>query len=358
MKKIFKILLPFIVASSAVFSGCKKKSKDTVNDKVLISFGDIHASETRLIKLTKLAEITHAKENFLLVVSTNTCGCWDDFRPVLNNYLASKKVVCYRIEFNEIKDATATYGLANVSSSTTTFAVFENGKVKTTLNSAEDNNIMYDQSKFARYMEETIILPNCYFITKNDYLNIKSSDKDAVIYFQRSECDDCTQMNPLLISYLKNHQSTKKLYTIDCQEYWRSSEAEDYKSYQGFKDEVGLSTVNNPTYGFGTGVFPFLSYVSNGQYASGCVIYNERVTKVDEKYVVSNSYYTTEQVESLQYTNTVLEGLELNESEITATEVSEGVFRYRWNDDSQDEHYKPILDSFLDYALPKVTYNF
>ena len=65
MKKVAKILLPFLVASSAFFSGCKKNSDD---GKVLISFGDVHATETRAIDLAKLAEITNAKENFLLVI--------------------------------------------------------------------------------------------------------------------------------------------------------------------------------------------------------------------------------------------------------------------------------------------------
>ena len=357
MKKIIKILLPFLVASSAVFSGCKKKDKTDGDSRVLISFGDVHASETRQIGLTKLAEITNAKENFLLVVSTNTCGCWDDFRPVLNSYISTKKVVCYRIDFNDIKDATATYGLANVSSSTTTFAVFENGKVKTFLNTADDKNIMYDQTKFAKYMEETIILPSCYFITKDDVSTIKSSNKNAVIYFQRSECGDCTALNPLLISYLKDHKSMNKLYTIDCQQYWRSSEAEDYQSYLDFKDEMGLSTTNNPTYGYSTGVFPFFSYISNGQYSSGCVIYNDSISKVDDKIIVSQSYYTTERVQHLEYTSTVIQGLELSANEVTEAEY-QGYHYYKWKQESKDSRYKGILDSFLDYALPKETFNF
>ena len=357
MKKLSKILLPFLVASCATFSACKKRGKNNDDNRVLISFGDVHASEARVIKLTKLAEITSAKENFLLVVSTNTCGCWDDFRPVLNNYLASKKVVCYRIDFNDIKDATATYGLANVSSSTTTFAVFENGKVKTFLNTADDKNIMYDQSKFAKYMEETIILPSCYYITKNDVSTIKSSGKNAVIYFQRSECGDCTALNPLLVNYLKEHKSMNKLYTIDCQEYWRSSEADDYQSYLDFKDEMGLSVTNNPTYGYSTGVFPFFSYIANGQYASGSVIYNDSVSKVDGKYVVSESYYTSERVQSLEYTSTVIQGLELKANEVTEVEY-DGHYYYKWKQESKDSHYRGIMESFLDYALPKETFNF
>ena len=351
MKKVVKILLPFVVASTALFSGCKNKDKDNEDKRVLISFGDVHATESKAIDIAKLGEITNAKENFLFVVSTNTCGCWSEFEPILNSYLTSNKMLCYRMDFNAFKDAAATYGLANASSSTTTFAIFEDGKVKTFLNTANDDNIMYNLDKFTKYMDETIIKPGCYFITKEDIDAIKASDKSAVIYFERSACGDCTALNPgLLRDYVKNHPNMNKLYTFDAQSYWRAKNAEDYQSYLDFKDEVGLSITNNPTYGYTTGVFPFFSYIENGQYASGSVIYNDSVTKEDGKTIVSESYYTTERAASLQYTNKVIQGLELTAEDLD----SNG----KWTRDSKDKLYKEILDSFLDYALPKQTYNF
>lgn len=349
MKKVIKILLPFLVASSAVFSGCKRKNKDKEDNRVLISFGDVHATESKVIDIAKLAEITNAKENFLFVVSTNSCGCWSTFEPILNQYLTSNKMLCYRIDFNSFKDAAATYGLANASSSTTTFAIFENGKVKTFLNNANDDNIMYNTDKFNQYMNETVIKPSCYYITKEDVDAIKASDKSAVIYFERSACGDCTSLNPgLLRDYVKAHPNMNKLYTYDAQDYWRRSTDEDYQSYLDFKTEVGLSNVNNPTYGYDTGVFPFFSYIENGQYASGSVIYNDSLGEVDGKKVVTKSYYTTERAASLQYTNKVVQGLELTANNLD----SNG----RWTRESQDKVYKEILNSFLDYALPKQTY--
>ena len=354
MKKITKFILTFLVASSAAFSGCKKKKED---NRVWLSFGDVHSSETRLITVAKLAEITHAKENFLFVVSTNTCGCWAEFQPVLNSYLSKNKAVCYRIDFSEFELSAATYGLANVSSSTTTFAIFENGKVKTTLNTAEDK-FMYDESKFTKYMNEQVILPSCYFITKEDVSTIKASGKSAVIYFERSACGDCTELNPgLLRSYIKNHKDMKKLYVFDCQEYWRASTAEDYQSYLDFKDEMGMSEKNNPTYGYGAGVFPYFQYIENGQYASGSVIFNDTISKQDNKCVITESFYTTERAASLQYTNKVLQGMELSANEVTETEYK-GKLYFKWNEESKNSHYKPILDSFLDYALARQTFTF
>ena len=341
-------------AALGIYFGIKNKE----DKRVLLSFGDIHATESRVIEVDKLAELTNAKENFLFVVSTTSCGCWTEFEPFLNNYLSSNKLVCYRIDFNNFKSSAAQFGLANISSSTTTFAIFENGEVKLTLNSSKDKNIMYDTQKFEKYMSQNVAQPGCYFITKDDVSTIKSSGKKAVIYFERSGCGDCSDLNPgLLRTYVKNHKDMKKLYVLDCQDYWRAKDAADYQSYLDFKNEMGLSIINNPTYGYGGGVFPFFSFIDNGQYASGSVIYNDSVTKQGDKYIVSESYYTSERASSLDYTNKVIQGLELSNDDVSEVEYQGNTF-YSWKRESQDSHYKEILNSFLDYALAKQDFTF
>ena len=352
MKKLIKILVPFLVLSSTVLSGCKKK--EVSDNRVLLDFGDVHTFETTEITTERLNELVNGKENFLFVVSTNTCGCWNEFRPNLERYIVDNKLICYRMDYNQIKDVAGPgYELYHLSSSTTTFAIFENGKVKTTLCTSDDSKIMYDEKKFAQYMNENIRLPGSYFITKSDYESIKDSGKNAVIYFARSKCGDCGNLNPgLLRSYVNSRSMEHKIYVVECQPYYGTD------AYQSIKDGFGMSeyimvddvkTPNNP-YGFGTGVFPFFSYIENGNYASGAVVYND---SVDSNLVVSNSYYTAERVANLQYTNTVIQGKQLSEDDVSR--YGEYVI---WNHDSADKVYEGILNSFLDYALPKVTFNF
>ena len=359
MKKLVKILVPFLVVSSAVLSGCKKKEVE--DTRIQLDFGDVHTFETTEITIEKLNELVQAKENFLFVVSTNTCGCWNEFRPNLERYIVDNKLICYRVTYDQIKDVASAYELYLLSSSTTTFAIFENGKVKTTLCSSEDSKIMYDEKKFAQYMNETVRLPGCYFITKSDYSSIKESGENATIYFERTKCGDCGALNPgLLRSYVKSHPNMKKLYVVDVQPYWRSSSADDYTStYLATKDELGLSAVdkdgnpNNP-YGFGAGVFPFFSYIENCTYASGAVVYND---SVDSNLVVAESYYTTERVANLQYTNTIVKGKQLTDDDVSRGSYN-GHDYVIWNHDSADKVYEGILNSFLDYALPKTTFEF
>ena len=364
MKKLVKILLPFLIASSTVFSGCNKKQNN--DNRVLLDFGDVHTSETTEITTEKLNELVLAKENFLFVVSTNTCGCWSEFRPNLERYIVDNHLICYRMSYEQIKDVASAYGLYLLSSSTTTFAIFENGQVKTTLCSSDNSKIMYDEKKFAKYMDENVRLPGCYLITKSDYHTIKESGENAVIYFERTKCGDCTALNPgLLRSYVNKHPDMKKIYVLDCQPYWRAETDSDYNStYLATKDELGLSEIdkdgnaNNP-YGFGAGIFPFFSYIENGNYASGAVIYND---EVNSDLTVTKSYYTIERVASLEYTNTVIKGKQLNDDDVSKGSFEDNnhvVHNYViWNHDSADKVYESILNSFLDYALPKTTFVF
>ena len=363
MKKLVKFLVPFLVASSAIFSGCKKK--ETKDERVLLSFGDMHADGVTLIDLPKLNELVKAKESFLFVVSTNTCGCWSEFEPNLTKYVNENKLTCYRIDFNTIKDVAPAYGLTLLSSSTTTFAIFEDGKLKTLLDSSEDGAIMYDETRFTKYMNENVKLPGCYFITKEDVKSIESSDKNAVIYFERTACGDCQALHPTILrSYVEEHPNANKIYVFDFQPYWRNSEAEDYKSYLDLKDELGLAEITkdeegthpstvNPTFGFDTGVFPYFSFIENGSFASGCVVYNDHVEKQEDKFVVTNSYYSNTRVNLLEYTNTVLIGKELTREDV----LLYGEYAM-WAHESANNIYKDILYSFLDYALPKTTYTF
>ena len=346
MKKLIKFLLPFLVASSAVLSGCKKKNN--VIEKTLLSYRDVHASKTTEIDIETMDLLTNTnKESFLFVVNSKHCACWSMFEPNLNKYLSENKAVCYRMTYDDIKDQAVKYGLTNISSGDTTFAIFENGVLKKSLTTADNSDIMYDSATFNKYMNENVELSNCFKITKDDVATIKASGKNAVIYFARLGCGDCASINKgIFRTYLSEHKNANKIYVVDCEEF-RGTE-----QYQTIKDELGLSTVNNPIYGYGTGVFPFFSYISNNEYVSGAVIYNDSIEKTGEKYTISDSYYTQERVSLLEYTNTILKGKELSNND-----VYEGGF-IQWKSESADTYYKPILYSFLDTYLPRVTYSF
>lgn len=352
MKKIVKILTPILMLNSLVLTGCKKQ-----DNRILLSFGDMHAKESKMIELSELDVAIDAKDSFLLVVSATTCTCWESFEPCLNSYIKKNNLLCYRVTYNQLskKDVATSYGLTKLSSSSTTFAIFENGKLKTTISTSnEAKNIMYDKDKFAKFMDETVRLPGCYFITKDDYFTIKSSKKNAVIYFERNECHDCTAVNPgILRNYIKDHVDMNKIYVLDLQPYYARQDEPGYDDYIEIKKSLGMDEVSNTKYGYGTGSVPFFSLLKAGKYASGSVIYNDTVTKVDGKYKITNSYYTKERVKALQYQTFQLQGKEIPKKDVD----DNGVWA-SWKHEAADKIYGDVLTNFLDYALPQVTFTF
>lgn len=344
MKKLCKILLPFLVLSASLVSCGNDDDNET--EKVNLSFGDVHGT-IKHVSMEHFQDIVDSKENFLLVVSSTTCDCWRDFKSVLEKYTKENKLVCYEITYGEIKDFAHMYNL-NLSSGTTTFAIFKNGQKKYSIKSGE-SDAMEDYEKFKGFMDASVNKPKAYYVTEEDIKSLKKSSKSAVIYYERSNCGDCGYINPTMLrDYIESHSSMNKLYVLDCRDWWKSPADPAYQDYLDKKTEFGLSSVENTKYGFDAGVFPYFSLIENGEYSSGAVVFNDELEKNGNEYVVSNSYYTEERVAELSYTSTVIKGM-------TVTDATESGY---WKQEAAAKVYKPILNAFLDYALPKVTFTF
>lgn len=340
MKKYVKFLLPFLVASSTLLTGCKDNEE---SNKILLSFGDVNATTFKEIEIEDLNTLCLSHDNFMIVVRTTTCGCWRDTRDAIEPYIKENKVVCYSITYEQYKASGDTFGLTKVTEGTTTFAIFENGAVKYCLNSSENDQIN-SASKFKAYMDETIIKPAYYFITEENYQTIKESDKNAIVYFERSKCGDCTYINPhILRDYALKHPNMNRIYVLDCQP-WKSLSETDY---QAKKDQFGLSNEINKEFGYDTGVFPFFSYLESGEYKSGAVAFNDKFNLETNK--LDNCYYTAERVQKLGYNAEALK-----DHQFSASDLIDG----KWSHEAAEKFYNPIIESFLDYALPKVTFIF
>lgn len=353
MKNLARFLLPIVILGSTNLVGCKNKE----DKRTLLSFGDVHTDGYKSITVDELSNAIINKESFIVVINTETCGCWDKFEPNLAKYVKDNKLLCYKVSANDFLHLPMNnrYGLSEVTSSTITFAIFEQGNLKQSLNTNKNSDIMYEYKNFEKYMNETIVLPKAFFIEKDDVNIIKESGKNAIIYFERNGCGDCNTLNPtILYSYIKNNPSMNNIYVLDCQDYYRKSTDPYFENYVAFKNEMGMAIENNPVYGFGSGVFPFFSFIENKEYKSGCVIYNDELETVDGKTTIKNSYYTTERNEVLDYTDVVLQGKEIPESELQTNAYG---FK-SWSYEFQNKCYEGILKSFLDAKLPLVNFIF
>lgn len=349
MKKLVKILVPFLCISASLLSAC---GKDDNGNKIMLSFGDLNATDVVDLEVGDIQSKIKNKESFMLAVSSNTCACWLDFHPIIKSYVTENHLYCAHTTYNDFKDYASTYGI-QLSSSSTTFVIFEDGVAKIKIMSSAEDKKFKDLNTFKSFMNDAVTMPKMYLINEDNAKAIKSSEKNAVIYFERTKCDDCGYINQTLTDYYKSHKDAKTMYVLDCQP-WKLLTNEQY---QAKKDEFGISAANNPTYGanIGTdkGVFPFFSYISNGNYASGAVAFNDTITKVNDKYVVTNSYYSAERTPNLDYTDKVLVGTELS-----ASDVSDNGVYAKWDNDKAIAVYKPIITSFLDSKLPLTNFTF
>ena len=346
MKKLGRILLPFVCLNACLLSGCGNDSK------IQLSFGNIHATAVEeKFTVVELDRKVESKESFLLVVADTTCACWSDFRPIINSYVKDNHVDCFFLTYNYFADYASKYGI-ELTKGTTKFIVFEEGAPKIQLKSTAEDKTLKDKAAFYKFMEGNVKLPKAYFINEGDYGEV--TENGAIIYFERSGCGDCTYLNPtVLANYVKKHPDMNNIYVIDCQ-WWKDDL--DIVEYQAKKNNYGLSHCNNPEYGYDDGVFPFFSFVKKGNYLSGAVAFNDEVSKVNGKYVITNSYYDQDRLERFDYLanvqTKVLEGIEL-----PASDVSDNGEWISWMKDKAVKYYEPIIDAFLDTYLPQVNYN-
>lgn len=348
MKKLVKILLPFLCLNATLLSACGS------DNRIQLSFGNINASAINEKKLEFTLKDLDLKiehqESFLMVIGDTTCACWSDFRPIINSYIVEKHVDCMFFRYDEFVNHTAKYGI-DVVKGTTKFVIFEEGKVKVEIKSSSNEKTLRDKDTFYKFMDGTIKLPKAYFISELDYNTV--TENGAIIYFERSGCGDCNDLNPMVIAkYVKNHPNMNNIYVLDCQSWKDNLNDADY---QAAKDYYGLSIAENPNFGYDSGVFPFLSFVKKGNYVSGAVGFNDTVEKVNGKYKVTNSYYTADRLPKLDYlTNVdtkVIKGLEL-----PASDVSDNGKWISWDNKKAVNYYEPIINGFLDTYLPQVNY--
>ena len=345
MKKLVKFLVPFLCLNSGLLSSCGN------DGRVQLSFGDMHVvdvDDTTTIEI--INEKVANKESFLLTVADETCYCWETFRPIIKSYVSDKHVPCGLVTYKYFKDLAFNYGITLVKG-TTTFVIFEDGKVKVQVQSSATNTTLQNKDDFYKFMDGTVKLPKAYFISELDYNTV--TENGAIIYFERSGCGDCNDLNPMVIAkYVKNHPNMNNIYVLDCQSWKDNLNDADY---QAAKDYYGLSIAENPNYGYDSGVFPFLSFVKKGNYVCGAVGFNDTIEKVNGKYKVTNSYYTAERLPKLDYlTNVdtkVIKGLEL-----PASDVSDNGEWISWDNKKAVKYYEPIINGFLDTYLPQVNY--
>lgn len=348
-KKISLFLMPILLLGAGSLSSCNG------DGKVNLVFGDQNATSYSTINFLDLKEKVNSRETFLLVVQySDGCGCWvNEARPIVEKFVNEKHVIIYHIKYEELSGGGNDFGIT-IRTGEVSFAIFSKGEVARCITTS-DGTALKQYSSFKTYMSETVNLPRFYYVSLSQLDSLKASSKKNVIYFSRKTCSDCSYLNRnYLQDFLNEHSNySKNIYVLECDAKGIRLDDEgnlDSEQWQAFKHQYGLSTLNNPTYGYDTGYVPTLQIVSNNSYLSQIVYFNDSITKQDEKYYVSNSYFTEERLPNLEYLSgfrgtKVLKGLEVPSSDV----IGYGDYHF-WDNEKAAKYHDLLMEQFLLFA--------
>ncbi len=347
-KALFTSILVGISLSTLV--GCQQK-----DNRIRLSFGSPLATEATELTYAELVARMDNGENMIVVtydsIYSADCSCWTNFKKIVDKYVDDNDTIIYQIDRNEFEGHEENYGLTLLKeNSNPTCFIASHGEVKNEYRAGSKNNeaIFKTEDGFSSIIKK-VTKPAQIMLVNRDYLRnaIDSGDK-LIVYQARNACGDCNYCTPnFLLPYSDNNELKTKIFLMDLQVpgiYYDAEMNMDTETYAAYKNEYQMTEATNAKYGYITGVVPTFQVWENKELKDACVYFNDSLTKVDDKWVVDTTYYTSERVGNLAYTNTVLKGKVVADEDVFIW----GDNGY-WNQDAAAKEHNPILESFLNY---------
>ena len=196
-------------------------------------------------------------------------------------------------------------------------------------------------------VHEKVNKPVMYEVN-DQYLSENLSKKEeALVFFMRNGCGDCSYVLPnKIIPYITTCKTKKEMLVFDMESIYQASKLEtpaegEKTQYELLKDKYGLSASANPTYGYINGVVPTIQHYKKGIVDDATVYFNDVVSeKEGGVFYLSDSYYSEERIPNLKYYNgRVLKGMVINEAIKTASGYT------YWSQQEASKYHSPILES-------------
>lgn len=360
--KRFGYIFSVLTLATTMLSGC-----DVNANKTALIYGKL-LGELNDLNYVELSNKLDNGDNFLLFQTPNSnCTCWTSFRDsVLKPYIIENNIRAYTIPFAEFYSNNVqrdTFGIA-LNSSSQTMAIYKDGIIKTMREYNSTHKIWTSSESFTTYINELLIAPT---IIDLDLAQLQSlytkEDSFSILFYDEGDASLYLKDNPLR-NYALSHLNTMSTFYA-LQTNVQGIKLDDLGVYQEeqwqtFKDNYGLSTLNNQVFGYGDGFVPTLQYIEpDGIATNGDVIkaqsvyFNEVLANVatEGSYLVEDSYYTTERQSFLSYLDgfigtSIIKGLEIPSSDTKLV----GEQRI-WLNEKAAVYHDPLLVAFLDYAL-------
>lgn len=361
-----KKFLSLLILPLLLLTSCDK------NQKTSLIFGDVSTNTTIMINHSELSSKILDDESFIVVTTPlSNCACWSTFKnQVLNQYIEENHILVYEINYENFFAGSTnldTFGI-NIMGDRQTFAIFNQGELVINMPYESDQRMFKELAAFKLFMEEHVNLPKIYQIDSLEDLNeLYAQEEEFIIYYGRSLCGDCAYVDKYLVDYVSNHQEMDKIYYFDGEliRKYQDGTLINEEEWQSFKDNYGLSSLNNPIYGYDNGYVPTFYYVdptsgeTNGaKVQDGLVYFNDTIIEENGKYVVQNSYFSNERISSLHYLKNyqgekVLEGKILSSEDVNIYENT-----IAWKQEKAAIYYNEYLKLFLDTYAYNLSENF
>ena len=335
-------------------TGCKSSSK------ARITFGSYIDKEATLLKYADLKMKVEDKENLLIAVwqDSEKCSCWDTFKKTLDKYVDEYDTRIYYIARSQFSDDDDSFGLSLLNdTSKPTFAFIKEGKRANEYIYSKDNQPLFESVDGLRKAIEKIADDPQYYYVDQAYLDnalFTEKQNKVVIHYVWHSCPDCNHSFPyVMLPYAKEHSFKTKIWIIDLEIKGLLLTEEGVKdktntNYVQFLKEHHMSAAGDEVFGYDRGFVPTTQVWENGVLKDMNVYFNDTVKKQEDgSFKVTQSYFSSERVSHLSYTNTVLEGITIGEEEVDVFEYG-GVEYVSWNQNWAMKKHKPLLEAFLD----------
>ena len=344
MKKKLVLLLP--LAITPLLTGCSK------DNRTRITYGSPTITAAVELQYDQLVSKMTNGENMIIVTyhgeKSASCECWRAFKPIIDKYADDTDTYIYQIDRQVFKDH-QDFGFTMIDSSNPTVIVTKEGKKQNEYLYGNNNKTMFTTADgFKKAIEKVVKAPQ-FIVINSDYLDNKllKSNDTFVIYYSWSFCPDCNYCMPnVLMPYSQDNNFGTKFYVIDLavpgilmtEDGKWPAEGTANPTYVEYLKNHHMSLAGDAKFGYDRGFVPTFQYYKGGELTDVCVYFNDAVSNESGSWKVSRSFYTQERVANLAYTNTVLYGLEIPESDI----LDGG-----WKQEAMAKYHDPILKSFL-----------
>ncbi len=355
MRKKSLFLLP-ILCASLLATSC-----DKTDDKISLTFGTYIENAIK-ITYDQLSPKMADNENMIVVVypgDNSTCGCWTTFEDVIDNVVNTYHYQIYKISYSQFMSYGNPWNFP-IFNDRPSLCFVEEGKIKEHIdyNTSNVHPLFKSRDELLKVIEEYCNKPNYYYIDEQ-YLDTIKNDETFLIGYTWSSCPDCSYSFPNVLYPFSNENNFKtKMYVIDLEVEGLLLENgiknSDNENYRKFVNEYFLSNAENTIFGYDRGFVPTYQYWENGQIKDMCVYFNDKISKVNDEYQITRTYYTNKRINNLPFfanlenkNEYILENKVLDENEINIYENS-----YSWKQEYASKYHNKILETFLQtYAL-------